>query len=122
LATSEEKNPYTLTFTGDKWKVHRGAEVAVEGTMRLVDVTVTPCKFDLIKPPRLAPVTSVDYGIYEWKGDMLRYCTRNGPLDSGIDVRDLRPRDFTTQDGDGRTVYLWKPARPVVKAAATEKK
>src|SRR6516162_9002403 len=26
-STSEEKNPYTLTFTGDKWKVHRGAEV-----------------------------------------------------------------------------------------------
>jgi hypothetical protein len=87
-----------------------------------VDFAATPRKFDLIKPPHLAPVTSVDYGIYEWKGDMLRYCTRNAPVDSGIDVRDLRPRDFTTRDGDGRTVYLWKPARPAPKAAATGKK
>src|SRR5262245_31588125 len=57
LVTSEEKNPYLLTFTGDKWKVHRGDEVAVEGTVRLVDVAATPRKFDLIKPPRLAPGT-----------------------------------------------------------------
>jgi uncharacterized protein (TIGR03067 family) len=63
-ATFEEKNPYKLTFMGDKWKVHRGDEVAVEGTVRLVDVAATPRKFDLIKPPHLAPVTTVDYGIY----------------------------------------------------------
>jgi RNA polymerase sigma factor (sigma-70 family) len=110
-ATSEEKNPYRLTFAGDKWKVHRGDEVAVEGTLRLVDITATPKKFDLIKPPRLAPNITVDYGIYEWKDDMLRYCTRNGPLGAGPDGHDLRPRDFTTRDGDGRTVYLWKRAK-----------
>jgi RNA polymerase sigma factor (sigma-70 family) len=108
---SEEKNPYTLTFTGNKWKVHRGDEVAVKGTVRLVDVTATPRKFDLLKPPRLAPDASVDYGIYEWQGDRLRYCTRNGPVGSGVGVSDLRPRDFTTRDGDGRTVYLWKRAQ-----------
>jgi uncharacterized protein (TIGR03067 family) len=106
--TSEENNPYKLTFTGDKWKVHRGNDIAVEGTVRLVDVASTPKKFDLIKPPRLAPETTVDFGIYEWKGDTLRYCTRNGPLDAGIIVHDPRPRDFTTRDGDGQTVYIWK--------------
>jgi uncharacterized protein (TIGR03067 family) len=114
--TSEEKNPYTLTFTGEKWKVHRGAEVAVAGTLRLVDIAATPKKFDLIKPPGLAPNPSVDYGIYEWKDDTLRYCTRNGPLGAGVNVPDLRPRDFTTRDGDGRTVYLWRRARPPAKA------
>jgi uncharacterized protein (TIGR03067 family) len=116
-ATSEEKNPYTLTFTGDKWKVHRGNEVAVEGTLRLVDLAATPKKFDLIKRSRLAPGTSVDYGIYDWKGDRLRYCTRNGPLGPGIDIPDLRPRDFTTRDGDGRALYLWKRAHPAAKAS-----
>jgi uncharacterized protein (TIGR03067 family) len=114
--TSEEKNPYRLTFTGDMWKVHRGDEVAVKGTLRLVDISTTPRKFDLVKSVRFAPGTSVDYGIYEWKGNTLRYCTRNGPLGSGIDTRDLRPRDFTTRDGDGRTVYLWKRAQPAAKA------
>jgi uncharacterized protein (TIGR03067 family) len=113
---SEEKNPYTMTFTGDKWKVHRGDEVAVEGTLRLVDVKATPRKFDLIKPPRLGPNASADYGIYEWKDDTLRYCTRNGPLGAGIGTPDLRPHDFTTRDGDGRTVYLWKRAQPPAKA------
>jgi RNA polymerase sigma factor (sigma-70 family) len=111
-ATSEEKNPYTLTFTGGKWKVHRGDEVAVEGTVRLVDVSATPRKFDLVKPSRLAPITTVDYGIYEFQGDTLRYCTRNGPAGSGIDTPDLRPRDFTTRDGDGRTLYVWKRLQP----------
>jgi hypothetical protein len=91
---SEETNPYT------------------------VDVTGTPRKFDLIKPPRLGPNASADYGIYEWKDDTLRYCTRNGPLGAGIGVPDLRPRDFTTRDGDGRTVYLWKRAQPPAKAPA----
>ena len=107
----EEKNPYTMTYAGDKWKVHRGDEVAVEGTLRLVDVKATPRKFDLIKPPRLAPNTTVDYGIYEWKDDTLRYCTRNGPPGAGVGVPDLRPRDFTTREGDGRTVYLWRRAQ-----------
>jgi uncharacterized protein (TIGR03067 family) len=111
--TSEEKNRYTLTFTCDKWKVHRGAEVAVEGTLRLVDITAPPKTFDLIKLPGLSPKMTVDYGIYEWKDDLLRYCTRNGPLDAG---RDLRPRDFTTRDGDGRVVYLWKRANPAANA------
>jgi RNA polymerase sigma factor (sigma-70 family) len=115
-ATSEEKNPYTLTFTGDKWKVHRGDDVAVEGTLRFVDVAANPRKFDLLKHSRLGPGSSADYGIYEWKGDRLRYCTRNGPLGFGIDTPDLRPRDFTTRDGDGRTLYLWKRARPAAKA------
>ncbi len=113
---SEEKNPYTMTFTGDKWKVHRGDEVAVEGTLRLVDVNATPKKFDLIKPPRLAPSATVDYGIYEWKDDTLRYCSRNGPPGAGIGTPDLRPRDFTTRDGDGRIVYLWKRAQTPAKA------
>ena len=49
LATSEEKNPYTLTFTGDKWKLHRGDEAAVEGTVRLVDVATTPRKFGQVR-------------------------------------------------------------------------
>jgi RNA polymerase sigma factor (sigma-70 family) len=106
--SSEEKNPYTLTFAGNKWKVHRGDEVAVKGTLRLVDVAATPKKFDLVKTLRLTATTSVDYGIYEWDGDTLRYCTRNGPLEFGPGVADLRPRDFTTHDGDGRAIYLWK--------------
>jgi uncharacterized protein (TIGR03067 family) len=107
-----------MTFTGDKWKVHRGDEVAVEGTLRLVDVTATPRKFDLVKPPRLGPNAPADHGIYEWKDDTLRYCTRNGPLGAGLGTPDLRPRDFTTRDGDGRTVYLWKRAQPPAKAPA----
>jgi uncharacterized protein (TIGR03067 family) len=120
--TSEERNPFTLTFTGNKWKVHRGDEVAVEGTVRLVDVAATPKKFDLIKPSRLAPETSVDYGVYDWKDAMLRYCVRNGPFDPGIGVPDLRPSDFTTRDGDGRTVYLWKRAQPLPPPPRPEEK
>jgi hypothetical protein len=90
--------------------VRRGDEAAIEGTLRFVDVAVTPRKFDLIKHSSLDPGSSVDYGIYEWKGDRLRYCTRTGPLGFGIDTPDLRPRVFTTRYGDGPTLYLWKRA------------
>jgi uncharacterized protein (TIGR03067 family) len=111
---SEEKNPYGLTFSGTHWKVHRGDYVAVEGTLRLVDVASTPMKLDLLKPRGLGPDPTVDYGIYEWKEDTLRYCVRNGPTGSGgpggMDISKLRPTEFATKDGDGRILYVWKRA------------
>ena len=108
---SEEKNPYRFTITGNRWKVHRGEEVAVHGTIKLVDVAARPKQFNLLKPPRLSPIPTVDYGIYELKGDTLRYCVRNGPAGAGVDTADLRPREFVTREGDSRTIYLWKRAK-----------
>lgn len=109
---SEARNPYALTFTGTHWKVHRGDEVAIEGTLKLVDVAATPMKLDLLKPKGLGPDPTVDYGIYEWKENTLRYCVRNGPvgdgLPGGIDISKLRPTEFATKNGDGRIVYVWK--------------
>jgi uncharacterized protein (TIGR03067 family) len=108
-AKTEDKNPYAMTVTGTKWKIHRGEEVAVEGIIKLIDVTTPARKFDLLKPIRLGPVPTVDYGIYEWKDETLRYCVRNGPLDARIDnAADFRPREFATRDCDGRTMYVWK--------------
>ncbi len=113
---SEAKNPYALTFTGTHWKVHRGEEVAIEGTLKLVDVASTPMKMDLHKPKGLGPDPTVDYGIYEWKDDTLRYCFRNGPADSGLPgglyIPKLRPLEFSTKNGDGRILYVWKRAEP----------
>lgn len=113
---SEAKNPYALTFTGTHWKVHHGDEVAVEGTLRLVDVASTPRKLDLLKPKGLGPDPTVDYGIYEWKDNTLRYCVRNGPVGSeipgGLDISKLRPNEFSTKNGDGRILYVWKRAEP----------
>ncbi|MFN0018965.1 MAG: protein kinase domain-containing protein [Pirellulaceae bacterium] len=114
---SEAKNPYGLTFTGTRWKVHSGDYVAVEGTLRLVDVASIPMKLDLLKPRGLGPDPTVDYGIYEWKENTLRYCVRNGPTGSGLpggmDISKLRPTEFATKDGDGRIIYVWKRAESV---------
>ncbi len=113
---SEAKNPYALTFTGTHWKVHHDDAVAIEGTLKLVDVASTPMKMDLHKPKGLGPDPTVDFGIYEWKEDTLRYCVRNGPADSGLpgglDISKLRPMEFSTKNGDGRILYVWKRAEP----------
>ncbi|MBC7815399.1 MAG: protein kinase, partial [Planctomycetaceae bacterium] len=116
-AKSEAKNPYVFTFQGTHWMVHREDEVALEGTLQLVDVTSTPRKLDLLKPKGLGPVPTVDYGIYEWKDDTLRYCVRNGPVNNGppgmMGATELRPKEFVTRNGDGRILYLWKRAEIV---------
>lgn len=111
---SEAKNPNALTFTGTHWKVHHDDAVAIEGTLKLVDVASTPMKFDLLKPKGLGPDPTVDYGIYEWKENTLRYCVRNGPVGGGfpggLDISKLRPTEFSTKNGDGRVLYVWKRA------------
>jgi hypothetical protein len=43
-------------------------------------------------------------GIYDLQGDTLRFCF----ADPGKE----RPTNFTTKAGDGRTLSVWKKAKP----------
>jgi hypothetical protein len=89
------KESYVLTFLepSGKYIVARGS---CRGTLQLVDVISTPGSSTFTSPG--AETSTVDYGIYEWKDDTLRYCVRNGPAGIGLpgmmDASELRPKKF----------------------------
>jgi hypothetical protein len=90
-----------LTFTGTHWKVHHGDEVAIEGTLKLFDVTSTPLKLDF-KPKGLGPIRP--WIMASIVKDTLTASQRSGrrPDSGGMDISNLS-NEFATKDGDGRT-------------------
>jgi uncharacterized protein (TIGR03067 family) len=86
-------------------------------TVRIGDQLLMKAKFTL--DPTKKPKT-IDYdvsegptkgkkhlGIYEFDGDRVKFCFASPDAD--------RPKDFSSQAGDGRTLSVWKRAQPAPK-------
>jgi uncharacterized protein (TIGR03067 family) len=88
--------------------IHRGDAVATDGrgvevqrcTWQIVDAGATPCKADLVSSDG-----RIFRAIYEIDGDTLKYCGAYAEDESA------RPADFSTHDGDGRSMTTLKRAK-----------
>jgi uncharacterized protein (TIGR03067 family) len=93
------RKTFRCTIVGDKFKVTRNGKVVEEGTLKLDPKKPRTIDFDLGEG-------HLALGIYEVNGDTYRQCyTRPGKE---------RPSDFSTREGGGATLSVWKrlAARP----------
>ena len=95
--------------------VKTGKRVAKDGvsTVTIGDMVLMKSKFtiDPAKTPKAIDFVGLEgptagqklHGIYELDGDTVRFCF--APADKD------RPTDFTTKEGSGRTLSVWKRAK-----------
>ena len=83
--------------TGNQVTITMGERTFFKATFTL-DTTRTPRTIDY-KMTEGATAGGVQLGIYEIKGDTVRF--------SMSEVGGARPADFSTTQGDGRTVSIW---------------
>jgi uncharacterized protein (TIGR03067 family) len=101
-APDEQVKNVVRKITGDKYEVTRDGKPAGKGTMA-VDPTKSPKTVDAeatVPTPDGGTRTINISGIYEFDGDTMKTCL----ADPGKE----RPTEFSTKEGSGHRLFVWK--------------
>ena len=93
----DEVKEHTLVFSAEHFTVYRNSELVMKGTATL-DPGQNPRHIDMKleeNPANPDDVGKTLPGIYELKGDELKWCFT-------LPDRSERPKDFTSESGSGR--------------------
>jgi uncharacterized protein (TIGR03067 family) len=101
-STDDQVKGITRTIKGDRYEVTKDGKSLAKGTMTF-DPTKTPKTLDAVvtSPAEGGGTKTVKVlGIYELDGDTMKTCLAEPGKD--------RPTDFSTKEGSGRRLFVWK--------------
>jgi uncharacterized protein (TIGR03067 family) len=93
----------TCIYKGNTWETTLDGKVTQSGTFKFVDLNASPKQMDLLITFSVAEEEKgrTCSAIFMLDGDVMSYCASDA-------AKDPRPKDFTTQEGDGCCAGLYQ--------------